>query len=187
MDRQYTGHRPVERWQLLAHSESPSSMDTTTAMASPPAPGGALPLRLRRRLPCSANGVTTERMRCVLAQLAAVRGAGGCHDLQRDRQRYLGDRLPVVGAGGHWIGERGRALVPSPRLRCWSLFFAGVIVDIVGRRRVAVVRSAVHDLGGTGPDPQWLVHLVVLAVLAALAVLGATFDPAGISAGSDAA
>ena len=46
----------------------------------------------------------------VLAQLAAVRGAGGCHDLQRDRQRYLHDRLPVVGAGGHWIGERGRAL-----------------------------------------------------------------------------
>ncbi len=63
-----------------------------------------------------------------------------------------------------------------------AFLFAGVAVDIVGRRRVAVVSdllsmvsvalvpilSASLDLG------FWL--------LAALAVLGATFDPAGISA-----
>ncbi|MEZ5158213.1 MAG: MFS transporter [Candidatus Nanopelagicales bacterium] len=63
-----------------------------------------------------------------------------------------------------------------------SFLFAGVIVDIVGRRRVAVVSdllsmtsvALVPILSGWFSLSFW--------PLAALAVLGATFDPAGISA-----
>lgn len=63
-----------------------------------------------------------------------------------------------------------------------SFLFAGVIVDIVGRRRVAVV-SDLLSMTSMG-----LVPILSLTIdlrfwqLAALAVLGATFDPAGISA-----
>ena len=63
-----------------------------------------------------------------------------------------------------------------------SFLFSGVFVDIVGRRRVAVVSdllsmtsvALVPILSGFASLTFW--------PLAALAVLGATFDPAGISA-----
>ncbi len=63
-----------------------------------------------------------------------------------------------------------------------SFLFSGVFVDIVGRRRVAVVSdllsmtsvALVPILGGLTTLTFW--------PLAGLAVLGATFDPAGISA-----
>jgi MFS family permease len=63
-----------------------------------------------------------------------------------------------------------------------SFLFAGVIVDIVGRRRVAVV-SDLLSMTSVALVPilsGW--YTLSFWPLAALAVLGATFDPAGISA-----
>jgi MFS family permease len=62
-----------------------------------------------------------------------------------------------------------------------SFLFAGVIVDIVGRRRVAVV-SDVLSMVSVALVPILAATVgLSFGLLAALAVLGAVFDPAGIS------
>lgn len=63
-----------------------------------------------------------------------------------------------------------------------SFLFAGVFVDIVGRRRVAVV-SDLLSMASVALVPILSVGFeLTFWPLAALAVLGAVFDPAGISA-----
>lgn len=62
-----------------------------------------------------------------------------------------------------------------------SFLFSGVIVDIVGRRRVALV-SDVLSMVSVALVPILAATVgLSFALLAALAVLGAVFDPAGIS------
>lgn len=64
----------------------------------------------------------------------------------------------------------------------FSFLFAGVVVDIVGRRKVAVVSDLLSMVSVAAvPLLDGIVGLT-FALLAALAVLGAVFDPAGISA-----
>ncbi len=63
-----------------------------------------------------------------------------------------------------------------------SFLFAGVFVDMVGRRRVAVV-SDLLSMTSVALVPLLSSRFSLgFAALAALAVLGAVFDPAGISA-----
>lgn len=63
-----------------------------------------------------------------------------------------------------------------------SFLFAGVFVDIVGRRRVAIV-SDLLSMTSVALVPVLSSQFTLgFAALAGLAVLGAVFDPAGISA-----
>lgn len=63
-----------------------------------------------------------------------------------------------------------------------SFLFAGVFVDIVGRRRVAVVSDLLSMTSVALVPVLGSQFTLGFAALAALAVLGAVFDPAGISA-----
>jgi MFS family permease len=63
-----------------------------------------------------------------------------------------------------------------------SFLFAGVFVDIVGRRRVAVVSDLLSMVSVALVPILSTWFELTFWPLAALAVLGATFDPAGISA-----
>lgn len=62
-----------------------------------------------------------------------------------------------------------------------SFLFSGVAVDIIGRRRVAVVSDALSMISVALVPILDAAVGTSFAMLAALAVLGATFDPAGIS------
>ena len=123
-----------------------------------------------------------ERMRCVSrnwlpfgALEAATIFSGTANGISMIAFPWLVlEATGSASAAGRWV--------PSPRLRCWSLFFrrgdrrhrrsppGGVVSDLLSMTSVALVPIPVV---GT-PLSFWL--------LAALAVLGATFDPAGISA-----
>lgn len=63
-----------------------------------------------------------------------------------------------------------------------SFLFSGVIVDLVGRRRVAIVSDLLSMTSAALVPIFSLAFGLSFGVLAALAILGATFDPAGISA-----
>ncbi len=63
-----------------------------------------------------------------------------------------------------------------------SFLFAGVIVDIIGRRRVAVVADVLSMTSAALVPILAMTVGLSFTLLAALAVLGAVFDPAGISA-----
>jgi MFS family permease len=63
-----------------------------------------------------------------------------------------------------------------------SFLFAGVFVDIVGRRRVAVASDLLSMTSVALVPVLGSQFTLGFAALAALAVLGAVFDPAGISA-----
>jgi MFS family permease len=63
-----------------------------------------------------------------------------------------------------------------------AFLFAGTVVDRVGRRRVAVVADLLSMLSVALVPLLGSVVDLSFAAVAAIAVLGATFDPAGISA-----
>lgn len=63
-----------------------------------------------------------------------------------------------------------------------SFLFAGVIVDMVGRRRVAVVSDVLSMLSAAAVPILAMTAGLSFTSLAALAVAGAVFDPAGVSA-----
>lgn len=63
----------------------------------------------------------------------------------------------------------------------FSFLFSGVIVDIVGRRRVAVVSDVLSMTSVALVPILDAAFGATFGMLAALAVLGAVFDPAGIS------
>lgn len=63
-----------------------------------------------------------------------------------------------------------------------SFLFAGVVVDIVGRRRVAVVSDLLSMISAALVPIFAATTGLSFWLLAALAVLGAVFDPAGVSA-----
>jgi MFS family permease len=63
-----------------------------------------------------------------------------------------------------------------------SFLFAGVIVDIVGRRRVAVVSDVLSMSSAAAVPLLAMTAGLSFTSLAVLAVAGAVFDPAGVSA-----
>ncbi|MEI8080628.1 MAG: MFS transporter [Actinomycetes bacterium] len=63
-----------------------------------------------------------------------------------------------------------------------SFLFSGVAVDIVGRRRMAVASDVLSGISVALVPIVGVFADLTFGVLAALAVLGAVFDPAGISA-----
>ncbi|MEI6622381.1 MAG: MFS transporter [Actinomycetes bacterium] len=63
-----------------------------------------------------------------------------------------------------------------------SFLFSGVAVDIVGRRRMAVASDILSGVSVALVPLVGALTDLTFGVLAALAVLGAVFDPAGISA-----
>ncbi len=63
-----------------------------------------------------------------------------------------------------------------------SFLFAGVVVDIVGRRRVAVTADVLSMISAALVPILALTTGLSFWLLAALAVMGAVFDPAGVSA-----
>lgn len=63
-----------------------------------------------------------------------------------------------------------------------SALFSGTLVDIVGRRRMAVLSDLASGLSLAAIPLLDHVGALTVATLALLAVLGAVFDPAGVSA-----